>query len=64
MSFLKRLSIPEQRDLWLARMYYFSYMGGMGFLAPFLNLFYTSQVGLNGKQIGTLASTGAVIGLI
>jgi len=63
MSFLKRFLLSEQRDLWLARWYYFSLMGGWGFLFPFINLFYVG-LGLSGAQIGTIASTGAVVGLI
>jgi PPP family 3-phenylpropionic acid transporter len=56
-------SRPARRDLWIARAYYFSYMGGWGFILPFVNLFYVS-LGLIGKQIGTIASTSAVVGLI
>ena len=49
--------------LFFARLYYFAYMGGWGFILPFTNLFYTS-LGLNGKQIGTIASTSAMVGLL
>ncbi len=52
-----------QPELMFARFYYFAYMGGMGFILPFTNLFYTS-LGLNGIQIGTIAATSAVIGLV
>jgi PPP family 3-phenylpropionic acid transporter len=62
-SIFKPISSPEQRDLWLARFYYFSFMGGWGFLFPFINLFYVG-LGLSGTQIGTIASTGAVVGLV
>lgn len=62
-TLFRQFSIPERRDLWLARLYYFSFMGGWGFLFPFLNLFYV-DIGLNGTQIGIIASTGAIIGLI
>jgi MFS transporter, PPP family, 3-phenylpropionic acid transporter len=61
--FMALLSDPNRRDLWMARIYYFSYMGGWGFILPFTNLFYVS-LGLSGKQIGTFASTSAVVGLI
>jgi PPP family 3-phenylpropionic acid transporter len=57
------VSQPVRRDLWLARIYYFAFMGGVGFISPFLNLFYVS-LGLTGKQIGIFASTSAVIGLV
>jgi len=60
---LKPFAFPEQRDLWLARFYYFSFMGGWGFLFPFINLFYVG-LGLSGAQIGTIASTGAIVGLV
>ena len=50
-------------ELSLTRLYYFLYMGGSGFINPFINLFYIS-LGLNGKQIGTIASTSAVVGLL
>jgi MFS transporter, PPP family, 3-phenylpropionic acid transporter len=63
MAFLKQFSIPERRDLWLAQLYYFTFMGGWGFLFPFVNLFYVS-LGLKGAQIGTIASTAAIVGLI
>lgn len=63
MSWIEKLSQPNQRDLWLARWYYFTFMGGWGFLFPFLNLYYVS-LGLRGAQIGTIASTAAIIGLI
>ena len=38
-------------DLIFARMYYFAFMGGWGFILPFMNLFFVS-LGLSGKQIG------------
>lgn len=53
----------KQPGLFFARLYYFAYMGGWGFILPFTNLFYTS-LGLNGKQIGTIASTSALVGLV
>ncbi len=62
-TIFQKLSTAEQRDLLLARLYYFSFMGGWGFLFPFLNLFYV-DIGLNGTQIGTIASTEAIVGLI
>ena len=57
------LSQPIRRDLWLARAYYFTFMGGWGFILPFINLYYVS-LGLSGKQIGIFASTSAVVGLV
>jgi len=51
------------RDLIFARAYYFAFMGGWGFILPFINLFYIS-LGLSGTQIGTIGSASAVVGLI
>ena len=54
---------PNRRDLWLMRAFYFSALGGTGFIGPFLNLFYTRQ-GLSGTQIGLIASMGSVIAMV
>ncbi|HSL27600.1 MAG TPA: MFS transporter [Anaerolineales bacterium] len=51
------------RDLWFARAYYFAFLGGWGFVLPFINLFYIS-LGLSGTQIGTIGSVSAIVGLI
>jgi PPP family 3-phenylpropionic acid transporter len=51
------------RDLIFARAYYFAFMGGWGFILPFVNLFYVS-LGLKGAQIGTIGSVSAIVGLI
>lgn len=56
------LKLPN-RDLLFARAYYFAFMGGWGFILPFINLFYVS-LGLRGTQIGTIGSVSAVVGLI
>jgi PPP family 3-phenylpropionic acid transporter len=56
------LKLPH-RDLFFARAYYFAFMGGWGFILPFVNLFYVS-IGLSGTQIGTVASVSAVVGLV
>jgi len=53
----------SKRDLYFARAYYFSFMGGWGFILPFLNLFYVS-LGLSGTQIGTITSTSSIVGLV
>lgn len=53
----------ERRDLRVVRAYYFAYVGGVGFISPFLNLFYTS-LGLSGKQIGTFGSIGGVVAML
>lgn len=53
----------QNRDLVFARAYYFAYMGGWGFVLPFINLFYVS-LGLSGTQIGTVGSLSAMVGLV
>jgi PPP family 3-phenylpropionic acid transporter len=50
-------------DLSFARLYYFAFMGGWGFILPFMNLFYVS-LGFSGKQIGFIASTTAIVGML
>ena len=50
-------------DLFFARLYYFAFMGGWGFILPFVNLFYVS-LGFSGKQIGVISSVSAIIGMI
>lgn len=52
-----------KRDLFFARAYYFAYMGGWGFILPFVNLFYVS-LGLTGTQIGTVGSVSSIVGLV
>jgi len=56
------LKLPK-RDLFFARAYYFTFMGGWGFILPFINLFYVS-LGLSGTQIGTIGSVSSTVGLI
>src|SRR5512135_1362890 len=56
------LKLPH-RDLVFARAYYFAFMGGWGFILPFINLFYVS-LGLSGTQIGTIGSVSSTVGLI
>ena len=57
------LSKISNRDLFFARAYYFAFMGGWGFILPFLNLFYVN-LGLSGTQIGTITSTSSIVGLL
>jgi MFS family permease len=56
-------SESRRRDLWLARLYYFTAMGGTGFIAPYLNLFFV-RVGLSGTDIGLVAAVGSVAALV
>jgi PPP family 3-phenylpropionic acid transporter len=52
-----------RRDLFFSRAYYFAFMGGWGFILPFLNLYYVS-LGISGTQIGTITSTSSIVGLL
>jgi MFS transporter, PPP family, 3-phenylpropionic acid transporter len=52
--------LPRRSDLWIARLYYFCWLGGAGFINPFLNLFYTRR-GLSGVEIGWVAAVGALV---
>ena len=63
MTFLNLKNKNRPPELLLTRLYYFLLMGGSGMVNPFINLFYIS-LGLNGKQVGTIASTSAVVGLL
>jgi PPP family 3-phenylpropionic acid transporter len=53
----------DRHDLIRTRLYYFLFYAGLGFMSPFLNLFYI-QLGLTGTQIGWVTSLGALITLI
>ena len=55
--------LQRNRDLIFARAYYFAFLGGWGFILPFVNLFYVS-LGLTGAQIGTVGAVSSVVGLI
>src|SRR5215204_1520846 len=57
------LSKLPPKDLLFARLYYFTFMGGWGFILPFANLFYIS-LGFSGKQIGFISSISAIVGMI
>ncbi len=57
------LSKFPPKDLFFARAYYFTFMGGWGFVLPFANLFYIS-LGFSGKQIGLIASISAIVGMV
>lgn len=57
------LSKLSNHDLFFARAYYFAFMGGWGFILPFINLFYVS-LGLSGAQIGAIGSLSAIVGLV
>lgn len=50
------------RDLRLARIYFFVFIGAIGFYAPFVNIFYREQ-GLSGAEIGLVVTVGSIVGL-
>jgi MFS family permease len=47
----------SKRDLWLIRLYYLVWLGGGGFLYPYITLFYKQQ-GLSGTEMGLLGTVG------
>jgi PPP family 3-phenylpropionic acid transporter len=56
------MKLPRQ-NLLFARVYYFTFMGGWGFVLPFMNLFFVS-LGFSGQQIGLIASVSALVGMV
>jgi PPP family 3-phenylpropionic acid transporter len=52
-----------KKDLLFARAYYLAFMGGWGFILPFINLFYVS-LGFSGAQVGTISSLSAIVSLM
>jgi PPP family 3-phenylpropionic acid transporter len=50
---MKLFKDNDQRNLWLIRLYFVFYFGGMGAIFPFITLFYVSN-GLSGTEIGIL----------
>lgn len=53
----------SKRDLWLIRLYYLTWLGGGGFLFPYISLFYKQQ-GLTGTEIGLLSTVGWGVALL
>jgi PPP family 3-phenylpropionic acid transporter len=56
-------SALQRRDLKFTRLYYFFFYGGVGFISPFLNIFYV-RLGLSGTQIGWNAAVASLITLV
>ena len=56
-------SFSRNTNLWKLRLYFALYIGGGGFLSPFLPLFY-KHVGLTGAQMGLLTSLGWTIAML
>src|SRR5688572_9299244 len=55
-------STPDRGDLWRVRLYYFTWLGGGGFLHPFLGLFFI-RAGLTGTEIGLITTVAATAAL-
>jgi MFS transporter, PPP family, 3-phenylpropionic acid transporter len=56
-------TLNRATDLRLARLYYFVFIGALGFSSPFINLFYLQQ-GLNGAEIGLVVLVSSLAGLV
>jgi MFS transporter, PPP family, 3-phenylpropionic acid transporter len=56
-------NLSSKRNLRLIRLYYFLWIGGSGFLMPFVSLFYKSR-GLSGTEIGLLSTFAAITGML
>lgn len=57
------MTVIRSNDLNLARIFYFVWIGALGFLFPFVNLFYRQQ-GLSGAEIGLVITFASIVGLI
>jgi PPP family 3-phenylpropionic acid transporter len=53
----------QERGMWAAKLYYFSFFAAIGAIAPFFNI-YLQQRGLSGTEIGTLGSLAPLISLV
>lgn len=54
---------PGRRDLWLTRGFYLFWFAGLGFITPFLTLYYLS-IGLTGTEIGLIGTLSGVVTLL
>ncbi len=54
---------PGRRDLWLTRGFYLFWFAGLGFIAPFLTLYYLS-IGLTGTEIGLIGTLSGLVTLL
>jgi MFS transporter, PPP family, 3-phenylpropionic acid transporter len=52
-----------RNPLWVMRFLFFLWLGGNGFLLPFLQIFYQEH-GLSGFEIGILSSIGFLVGML
>ena len=49
------INIPTRATMWRGSLFYFVFFGGIGSIVPFINVYF-SELGLNGRQIGILAT--------
>lgn len=54
---------PGRRDLWLTRGFYLFWFAGLGFITPFLTLYYLS-IGLTGTEIGLIGTLSGLVTLV
>ena len=60
---MKNQNPATTRDFWLIRLYFLLWLGGGGFLYPYITLFYKQQ-GLSGTEIGLLSAVGWGVALL
>ncbi len=53
----------QERGMWAAKLYYFSFFAAIGAIAPFFNI-YLQQRGLSGTEIGLLGSLAPLVSLV
>jgi MFS family permease len=56
-------AVRTQHDLVRVRLYFFTFIGGGGFLLPFITIFYHRQ-GLSGTQIGLIGASASLLTLL
>ncbi|MFC1936480.1 MFS transporter [Chloroflexota bacterium] len=56
-------TICSKKDLWLIRLYYFVLFGALGYILPFLNLYY-DRLGISAGHIGIFVTVNSVVSLI
>jgi PPP family 3-phenylpropionic acid transporter len=53
----------QERGMWAAKLYYFSFFAAIGAIAPFFNIFLQER-GLTGTEIGLLGSMAPLVSLV
>lgn len=53
----------QRRNLWLIRLYYLTWLGGGGFLLPYMGLYFIAQ-NLSGTEIGLISTIVSITTLI